>query len=576
MPSASIASIDHPPVILESEINEGLDGYPQLLQKLLKSRRILNRVSAEKFLRPDFVRDTHDPFLFFGMERSVERILLAIKNDEKIVIFSDYDTDGIPGAVILHDFFVKVGHINFENYIPHRNLEGFGMNVPAIDEFKREGVTLIITVDCGITDIEPIACANDNDIDVIITDHHSANGVMPEAYSIVNPKQEGCTYPDKDLCGAAVAFKLVQALILRGDFDINEGWEKWLLDMAGLATLSDMVPLVGENRALAYYGLLVMRKSRRVGFQKLLSQIRANQKYLTEDDVGFMISPRINAASRMGVPQEAFRLLATADEEEAGILAEKLEKLNNARKGHVAAMVKEVRNRLSKLGDIKEVIVLGNTNWKPSLLGLVANTLAEEYERPVFLWGREDAEHIKGSCRAYGSISVMSMLEQTRDIFLDAGGHEFTGGFSMLSERVHELEPSLIRAIENMGKKRIHNQRKVEPDAELDIDDINWKTFDVVKQLAPFGVGNPKPIFLVKNAEVLAVRKFGKNSEHVAVDLKKFNGEKVSAIKFFTTPERLGHMPETGGFITLLGTLEKSAFMRRPELRLRIVDIVQI
>jgi len=250
---------------LPSSIREELSEYPPLMQELLYFRGIGTAEEAFHFLKPDYEEHLHDPFLLPDMEKAVVRILRAIENNEKVVIYSDYDMDGGPGGVILHDFFKKIGYEHFQNYIPHRHEEGYGLNVPAIEQFAKDGATLLITVDCGITDAEQVHVANELGIDVIITDHHLPAKQLPEAHAIINPKRKDSTYPFDGLCGAGVAFKVVQALIQKGNFELKEGWEKWLLDMAGLATIADMVPLRGENRALAHFGLAVLRKSPRPG-----------------------------------------------------------------------------------------------------------------------------------------------------------------------------------------------------------------------------------------------------------------------------------------------------------------------
>jgi len=242
---------------IPAEVAQELEGYSELLAKLLYHRGIVTKVDAERFIEPDWERDIHDPFLIHNMEKAVERILFAINNKEKIVIYGDYDADGIPGSVVLHDFFKKIGHTNFSNYIPHRHNEGYGLNKDAIQTFINDEVKLIITVDVGITDIKPVDLAQKNSIDVIVTDHHmpiveEGKDVVPNAFAVINSKQQVDTYLDDMLCGAGVAFKLAQALLVRGKEkgmfqDVPDGWEKWLLDMAGLSTIADMVPLKKEN-----------------------------------------------------------------------------------------------------------------------------------------------------------------------------------------------------------------------------------------------------------------------------------------------------------------------------------------
>ncbi len=594
--------------------SEELAEYPELLQELLAARGITSREIAQKFLNPDYIRDTHNPFLMKDMARALDRIVVAINKDEKTVIYSDYDADGIPGAVVLHDAFKKLGYGNFENYIPDRHEEGFGLNISAVEELAQGGANLIITIDCGIADIEPVKLARKLGMDVIITDHHEPNGELPPAFAIVNPKQVDCTYPEKILCGAGVIFKLVQALfskkeliragevetknvdmgastgiISRANTDmaeksspqavsqIKDGWEKWLLDMVGLATLSDMVPLLGENRAFAYYGLKVLRISPRVGLMKLLRKVNADQRYVTEDDIGFTITPRINAASRMGVPMDAFTLLSTKDEGKAGALADHLNKINDERKGAVASIVKEVRKKISDRSKdevLKEIIVMGNPNWRPSLLGLVANSLKDDHSRPVFLWGREGGSLIKGSCRSDGSVSVVEMMEATKETFITFGGHTLSGGFAVSHEQIHILEERLIVAYRKIIERGMPQKEKVRIDKKLGLEDITWETYKIIEKLSPFGVGNPKPVFLFENIRLEGLRQFGKEKNHLELFFEDKDGRSIKAIAFFANSQSFAREPKMGEKLNLIATFEKSFFMNRLELRLRIVDIV--
>ena len=554
---------------------EKLAQYGELLAKLLYNRGIKEADEAGRFLNPDYERDTHDPFLILNMERAVDRIIKGIDEEEKIVIYGDYDCDGIPGSVILHDFFKKIGYKNFLNYIPHRNREGYGLNRAAVEQFARDGFTLIITVDCGITDVDEVTLANELGIDVIITDHHLPQAILPDAYAVINSKQEGDTYPDNMLCGAGVAFKLVQALLSKGreKWKVPTGWEKWLLDMAGLSTIADMVPLVKENRALAHFGISVLRKSRRPGFQKLLRKMFMDQRYGTEDDIAFMIAPRINAASRLDVPFEAFRLLSTNDETIADELSSHLQNINEGRKGMVLSIMKEVKQTMEKR-ELREIIVIGNPSWKPGVAGLVATRLVEEYDRPVFVWGSdENNTHLKGSCRSDGTVNLVElMVSVPTGTFLDVGGHEFSGGFSVSHEAIHFLEDTLVSAYLNLPKKE-KESGTIEVDAELTLDDVTKDNYKNIEKLAPFGVGNHKPTFIFRNVVPEEVRAFGKGKNHLEIIFKNTKGVSVSAIGFFSTSDDFGIPVEVGTPIDMVATFEKSMYRGIEKLRLRIVDI---
>lgn len=557
-----------------------VENFPPLVKKLLEKRGLTEPEIAHKFLNPDYAADIHDPYLLKDMGKAVDRIISAINANEKIVIYSDYDADGIPGAVVLHDFFKKIGFHNFENYIPDRHEEGFGVNISAVEDIATRGAKLMITIDCGIVDVLPIARAKELGIDTIITDHHEPNGDMPPAYAVVNPKQNDCGYPFKMLCGAGVIYKLVQAILQKKDeknlkADVPIGWEKWLLDMVGLATLSDMVPLTGENRVFARYGLTVLRKSPRIGLMKLLRAAKTEQRYMTEDDISFTITPRINAASRMGVPKDAFDLLSTSDEMRAGELITHLNKINDERKGLVASIIRDVKGRMSEregAGTMREVIVMGHLHWRPTVLGLVANSLKDDHDRPVFLWGKDNGSTIKGSCRSDGRVNVVELMEANRDLFVTFGGHKMSGGFVIEQEKIHGLEDALV---ESYKKLSIFEDKSSEDniDAVLDIDDVNNMTYSAIEMLAPFGVGNPKPVFIFKDLEVKTTKPFGQTKNHLELGFENSNGKVINAISFFTkTNDPLKEL-KPGDRINLKASMEKSYFKRYPELRLRVISI---
>lgn len=535
-----------------------------ILHKLLHDRSITDK---EDFLTPNYSR-LHDPLLLPDMEKARDRVLRAIKDNEHIFVFSDYDADGIPGAVVMKDFFRKIKYDNVSFYIPHRHDEGFGLNTDAMDEADKRGAKLIITIDCGTADSVEVAHANSLGIDVIITDHHEANE-LPDAYAIVNPKINppagGKKYPFDGLCGAGVLYKLIQAIYMKESFGLPTGVEKWSLDMVAIATLSDMVPLVGENRILSHFGLQVLRKSPRPGIQALCKKLGMDQRYLNEDDIGFMITPRINAASRMGKPEDAFNLLSTTDPREAEELVLHLESINNERKGIVASIVKDAKKHLSERENISKVIVIGNPEWRPALLGLVANSLVEEYERPAFVWGRDGDDKLKGSCRSYNGYDLFELMNHAKESFVEYGGHAGAGGFSVTLESLVTLEERLSEALHKleMTLNKTHNS------LEIEIKDVGEGLYRVLNKLAPFGMGNPKPVFRINNAEIKSLKQFGKAKDHLELTL----APNIKAISFFSNPDSYSILPTTT-LCNLDVHLEKSYFRGRPELRLRIVDII--
>lgn len=563
---------------LEDALRAELVSYDDLTAALLVRRGVQTNEEAERFLHPSYEGHLHDPLLMRDMEKAARRVARAILSGEKIAVWSDYDCDGIPGGVLLHDFLKKTG-ADFENYIPHRHAEGYGVNSAGIEKLAHEcGVKLIVTVDSGITDCEAIARANELGMEVIVTDHHLPGAVLPDAFAVVNPNARADeTYPFRDLCGAGVAWKLVCATLavtpeLRERVPL--GWEKWLLDMVGLATIADMVALVGENRVLATYGLLVARKSPRVGFQKLCRAARIDQRTLTEDDIGFMIAPRVNAASRMGDARDAFNLLTTADEDDADAFAKKLEKANRERKAQAGALTRAVHARLKERGALRSVIALGDPSWRPALLGLVANSIAEEYERPVFLWGREGNMSIKGSVRS-GAVHALELMRAAEETFVEFGGHRAAGGFTVRDDAVFFLEDRLVEARARLEIKD-DDDLSMRADAEIMPEEATSMFLKKMERLAPFGMQNPKPVFLLREVIVREISRFGKGEEHLKLRIASTTeGSGIDAVVFFAKGNlaRAADALAAGSRANILAHLERDTFSRGNPVRLRLLDI---
>lgn len=565
---------------LDDALRSKLARYDDLTATLLARRGLVTNEAAEKFLNPSYDMHLYDPFLMVDMRKAARRLIDAITSGERIAIWSDYDCDGIPGGVVLHDFLKKVG-ANFENYIPHRHEEGYGMNIIGIEKIvKQNGVRLIVTVDSGILDMEPIARANELGVDVIITDHHLPDVNLPKAFAIVNPHaRPDETYPFKELCGAGVAWKLICAMLLEAPVlreEIPLGWEKWLLDMIGLATIADMVPLIDENRVLATYGLLVMRKSPRIGLQKLCRVMRINQRTITEDDVGFMIAPRVNAASRMGNARDAFRLFTTDNESEADELTKKLERANRQRKAEAGAITRTVHARLSKSKILKNVIALGDPEWRPALLGLVAGTIADEYERPVFLWGREGNMRFKGSVRSGGSTHVLELMRATHNTFIEFGGHAKAGGFTVHNDAIFFLEDRLVEAYARLVISETEDTLMKHADATITPDEATAIFLKRIEMFAPFGMQNSKPVFLLRAVLVENVSRFGKSKEHLKLRIHSPNGSGgIDAIAFFakSAVANIAHTLDCNSHVNILVHVERDTFSHRSPVRLRLIDI---
>lgn len=566
--------------------------HTELLLDLLIKRGYDTPELQDRFLNPKYDLHTYDPFLLSDMRKSVERIFTAILNYEKICVYHDYDADGIPGAVVMHDFFKQIGYDNVMFYVPHRHTEGYGLHRDALDKIKEQGATLMITVDLGITAHSEVLYATELGIEVIVTDHHEPLETVPEAYAIVNPKiaVNGVAYPDTMICGCATAFKLVQGMLAvlhrtqETDIDIDTllakvsvpkvGWEKWLLDMVGIATLSDMVPLVNENRVLATYGLHVLRKTRRPGLIAMYQSMRIYQANITGDDIVFSITPRLNAASRMAHPEIAFQLLTTDSFHTATEITKQLSKLNDERKLEVARAVKQVHKKLAGRTDLPNILVVGEPEWSPGVLGLIASKIVEEYDRTVFVWCIE-GDMVKGSCRARNGDHVVDLMNEVSDQFVQYGGHEGAGGFAMQKDKIHFLEDLLNKAGEKIfthhdGSELI--RENVIHDLAISVNDITRDLHKALTALSPFGLGNKSPIFLLSQVTPISISTFGKGKEHLEMTFQ--NGTTtVRAIQFFAKPERYKLDLENPCAIDVYGHVEYSVFMGKGELRLRILDI---
>jgi single-stranded-DNA-specific exonuclease len=444
-------------------------------------------------------------------------------------------------------------------------LDGYGLTLDSIDEFKKQEAKLIITLDCGITDYDEVEKANKLGIDVIIIDHHLPPEKLPNAFAIIDVKQKKDKYLFKDLCGTGVAFKVIQALIKKSE--ITPGWEKWLLDLVALATIADMVPLTEENRTLVFYGLQVLRKTKRPGLLSFYRRMEMAPAHISEDDVSFTIAPRINVASRMEHANTSFELLTTESSQEADWISGRIEIMNKDRKILVERILQEIDKKIEK-ESIVSVIVIGNLDWSVGVLGSTANRLMEKYNRPVFLWGKgERAKDIKGSCRSDGTVDLVELMKfLPEDIIYDFGGHAFAGGFSVKEEKTGDLEKEILKAYKKTSKQKTENEI-LYIDKELSLDEIDWDFYKIIEKFQPFGTGNPKPVFLFSDLEIKNIRKFGNGGIHLQLDFGS-----ISAIGFFMSSSQ-GLSLEPGQKIDLVATLEKSFFRNNLELRLRIIDV---
>ncbi|MES2623487.1 MAG: single-stranded-DNA-specific exonuclease RecJ [Patescibacteria group bacterium] len=578
--------------------------------QILKDRG-MTRGEIEEFLNPEYNEEKggmYDVSKMKDIDKATARIWKAIENKEKICIYADYDADGVPGATILHQFFTKISCSEcIIVKIPHRHKDGFGLHSHLIGEALNEGVSLLITIDLGISNVKEVEYANKLGIDVIITDHHLPHEEIPKAFAILNPKQPDCNYVEKMLCGSGVIFKLVHRLVrdarTRG-YKIHEGWEKWLLDLVGLATISDMVPLTGENRVFAHFGLKVLQKNNRLGFATLLSELKIDPKNLQEDDIGFSISPCINAASRMSHAIEAFELLTSINGVDAGTRGKHLVSLNVARKSKAKTLVVEAEKKINKEDIESGILIFGDETWSPTLLGPVCSNMVRQFQLPAFAYACEDGEVFRGSCRSLPGISVVEILSlMPEGFFIEFGGHAASGGFAFTKEKESVFKAELQKAYATWkvsdDLKNIDTVKEHEiPTYSITHDTIDETLIHDLSQLKPFGMANEKPYFRVTGVVLKEVKKFGKEKEHAEFIIETYvdvSGEvkavvpdflrdaykysavhkKVSPLRYisFFTDKRLMDI-ETAKTCDVFGFIEESFFLGKREIRFRVEDIV--
>ncbi len=569
------------------EFGEKFPEFSAVTRQLLWQRGLQNQKDIDEFFNPDYSLDLHDPLLLKDAERAVDRILSALEQKEKVVIYGDYDSDGVSGATIMYNALKRVGFIkdNLGVYLPDREKEGYGLNIQAVKQFGKEKYNLIITVDCGTTSFDPIKLANKKGIDVIVTDHHRVIDNPPEAYAFVNPHQEDDKYPFKDLCGAAVAFKIACALYKKAG--IPEGEEKWFLDLVALATVTDVMPLLGENRTLVKYGLFVLAQTERLGLKALMevSGIKAtyNKDSLSTSlrpwTLGFVLGPRLNAAGRMDHANTAFALLTATSYEEALRFAHQIDERNRERQQLVGKIIQDAEKRL--LTDKSPVIFEGDKDWPIGVLGIVAGRLSDKYHKPAFIFQlKEDglpagqAGNAAGSVRTISGFHVVRAFESVSDLLINFGGHPAAGGFTVPQNKLKEMKKR-IEEFANQNLKEEDFVKKVEYCAEASPVDISWQVYEEVERFEPFGEANREPIFLLRGARVVRIDLVGKDNgngngkKHLRL-LLNISGTKRKAMAF-GMGERADELP-AGGSIDILFNFAIDEWNGNRELMLRVVD----
>lgn len=473
-----------------------------VVARLLCQRGLSDPAQANRFLNPS-LDHLHDPMALADMGVAVDRVLAAVERKERIAIHGDYDVDGVTSTVILRRALELMG-ADVTHFIPERLRDGYGLQPASVDRLHADGVVLIISVDCGIRGADAALRARELGIDLIITDHHEPDAELPAALAVINPKRADCTYPDKHLAGVGVALKLVQALCRRTG---RESWLPGFIKLAAIGTLADVVPLVGENRVIAKIGLDLLTKGpHKVGLRALLDVSGLTGKTIDSYHIGFMLAPRVNAAGRMSTPDLAARLLLASDEsmaDEARALAQQLDGENVRRQEEEAEILAQARKIVQTDPEVgaRSVIVVAGEGWHRGVIGIVASKLVDAFHRPAIVLSIEDGV-AHGSCRSIPHFDMLAALEECASFFIRFGGHKQAAGLTMDAARVRELRLAINdRADGLLGPEQLMPRLRI--DSDLGFRGITAQVAAGIASLAPFGAGNPKPIFAARRVEVI-------------------------------------------------------------------------
>lgn len=500
----------------ENPPQDFFDRFPDLhpvLANILFHRNILTKEEHRSFLEPDYLRDQHDPFLFQDMPIAIDRIRQAIEKKERVVIHGDYDADGVCGAAVLYLTLERIG-CHADVYLPHRDTEGYGLNMHTIQNLADVGTDLIITVDCGISNKKEIEKASELGMDVIVTDHHSEPPELPDAaIAIINPKIEKEPYPFPYLAGVGVGFKVCQALL--SEYDVEESFEKWLLDMVAVSTITDFVELVGENRIFVQYGLLVLKKNRRPGLRQLFERLKIDPATINTTTIGFKIGPPINAAGRVKHANQAFEMLIAPNDEEAKVIVAELERTNRQRQT-LSRTMSDLALEQAKEQTDEQVLIILLDECPVGLVGLVAGKVSSFYGKPTFVITKMNNE-IVGSGRSIEQFHLVEGLQSMDELFLKYGGHPMACGFSLKDE---DALKEFIARFRQRAKEQLFGQdlRRMLPiEMTLSLADIDWDVVQSLESAAPYGQSNPEPVFVSKGVSVVDCQAVGKQQDHLKI-----------------------------------------------------------
>ncbi|MFN7160868.1 MAG: single-stranded-DNA-specific exonuclease RecJ [Candidatus Gracilibacteria bacterium] len=542
------------------------DPEKDVMTKIYENRGIFSESDREGFLLPSPEECIHDPFLMEDMEKAVDRIDRAIKDKERIVIFGDYDADGVTATAVLVRMLKKIGaEVSYR--IPHRLKDGYSLKNYFLDELKELNVKVLITVDNGIAAAREIAYANDLGMDIIVTDHHTPppKDKLPKAVATLNPKLEGCPYPFKELSGSGVALKLAEALGSAFILDRAErnAFVKNLYQIAIIGLIADCTPLIGENRAMVKIGLQGMREEPIRGLEVLMDVAGVDPKSLNAIGVAFMIAPRLNAAGRLDSAYDALHLfLNTTDSVDE--IAKKLHALNAERRTITEDFSKEAMERLAKEDGTQKMIIVDSPNWNSGINGLIASRLVEKFAKPVIVLA-DKGDDLVASCRSVEEFNIIEAITEVGDLFEHFGGHPGAAGFSIKKEHYPLMREKLFEiAKRELGDKELKGKLRLESDIKLD--ELSWQTFDELTTLEPFGIGNEKPTFVLESIELLGLRTMGAEGKHLSFELQ--NGIRGVGFSFGEYVEDMKNKS-----LDIAFQLDINEWQGKKSLQVRMVDV---
>jgi len=543
------------------DIDQELSAYSPVMRQLLFNRGITEEIAAYNFLVTE--GPMFDPFLMIGMDAAVERLLRAIENGEKMVVYGDYDVDGVTATVLMVQVLRAMGGIAQE-YIPNRFEEGYGVNNDALDALAADGIKVVLTVDCGIRSPEEALHAHDLGLDLIISDHHEPRQSLPVACAVICPKQEGDPYPDKNLAGVGLAFKIAEALLKTrpmAEVDLK-GW----LDLVAVGTVADIVPLKGENRSMVKAGLKLLNRRQRQGLFSLISTAGIDdQRRITARDIGFVIGPRLNASGRMESAVASYQLLMAADEYEAGPLAQKLDNQNRQRQ-ELTTQMQQAAEQMALAAEGEHLFFAVNPEFNKGIVGLVAARLVETYYRPAIV-GQQEDEFTRASCRSIPEFHITHALDECASLLVHHGGHAMAAGFTVrnvdLPELEHRIKEIAARELGQLDLKPV-----LRADLEIALLDLKPEILREQEYLEPSGPDNREVQFVTRDLKVVRCKTVGNEKQHLRLTVS--DGRLSYDGIAFRQGAWAEHIPER---VDLLYSFEKNSYMGRESLQLNVKDI---